>query len=79
MGNNKELEVCFTGKSHGYKHYILCSSHKSHRQFRMKKNNNTITLFLLWSVNTKHSKRPINPSKVSFISAAVEISEVTYV
>ena len=57
----------------------LCLPCKSHRQLMVIKKEKTTVLVLLWCINTKHSERPINPSKVLFISAAVEIFEVTYV
>lgn len=76
MGNNKGLEVCFTGKSQDAN--ITSRAHPVNptgRQFTGRKK--TIMLLLLRSVNTKRLKRPINPSKVSFISAAVDMLEVT--
>lgn len=78
MGINKGLEVCFTGKSQDAN--ITSCAHPVNptgRPFTGRKKKKTIMLLLLWSVNTKHLKKPINPPEVSFISAAVDMFEVT--
>lgn len=79
MGNNKEVEIWFTGKSlDAHITSCVCPVNPSDSSWRLKKKK-TIVLVLLWCTNIKLSERSTNPSKVSFILADVGIFEVIYV
>lgn len=78
MGNIKGLEVRFTGRSQDT-NITSCVHPVNPTDRQLTGRKKTIMLLLLRSVNTKHWQTPANPSKVSFISTAVEMFEITHI